>query len=191
MKKVCAERATLGRLAPILAIALSVALAPSSTARAQELSGALGAGPIIADGDVGGGGWLDLWATFDWFRIGGFTGALTIPSSRDSHDRFATPFAISMAAVANLGDVDLELRARGGMWGGSTQEAKMTAGGFLGGGAFLDFHIGGGVSIGGGVEVWGFLGAGATWAIAPSLTLTFGPPPPPPSTTESRHEEVW
>jgi hypothetical protein len=147
-------------------------------ASAQELSGALGAGPVIADGDVGGGGWVDLWAAFDWFRIGGFTGAITIPSSRDARNRLATPLALSIAAVANLGDVDLEVRARGGMWGGATQEVKLTAGGFVGGAVFLDFHLGGGASLGGGVEIWGILGAGETWAIAPSLTLTFGPPPP-------------
>jgi len=161
-------------LLPVLFLVTALA----SPARAQELSGALGAGPVIADGDVGGGGWVDLWAAFDWLRIGGFTGAITIPSSRDARNRIATPVALSVAAVANLGDVDLELRARGGMWGGATQEVKLTVGGFVGGGAFLDFHLGGGVSVGGGVEVWGFLGAGETWAVAPSLTLTFGPPPP-------------
>ena len=176
-------------LATITAIAAAIAIAivPCSD-RAQEISGAISAGPIIADGDVGAGGWLDLWAAFDWFRIGGMTGALTIPSARDSHDRFATPFALSVAAVANLGDVDFELRLRGGMWGGSTQEVKMTAGGFLGGGAFLEVHLGGGASLGGGVELWGFLGAGASWALAPTLTLTFGPVPPPPAPATSPDE---
>lgn len=167
------RRSRLARVA-----ALAMALASTSIARAQELSGAINAGVIVADGDVGAGGWLDLWAAFDWFRIGGFTGALTIPSSRDSHDRFATPAGISMAAVANLGDYDLELRARGGMWGGSTQEVKMTAGGFVSGAAFIDLHLGGGASVGAGVEVWGFLGAGATWAVVPTITLTWGPAPP-------------
>jgi hypothetical protein len=150
-------------------------------AHAQVVAGAIQGGPIVSDGDVGGGLSVDLWAAIDWFRIGGFAGALTIPSARDSHNRFATPIGMSVAAVANLGDVDLEIRLRGGLWGGSTQEVKMTAGGFLGGGAFLDVHLGGGASLGGGLEVWGFLGAGATWAISPMLTLTFGPPPAEPS----------
>lgn len=168
-------------VAAIVAIAALGVLSPTRV-EAQSLAGAIGAGPIIADGDIGGGGWLDLWCAIDWLRIGGRTGVLTISSSRDSHDRFATPLALSAAAVADLGDVDLELRAFGGMWGGSTQEAKMTAGGFVGGGAFLDVHLGGGASLGGGVEVWGFLGAGATWALVPSITLTFGPAPEPPAT---------
>ena len=34
---------------------------------------------ILADGDVGAGGWLDLWVALDWFRIGGMTGATTRP----------------------------------------------------------------------------------------------------------------
>jgi hypothetical protein len=168
-------------LALALLLGSATVLAAAAPVRAQELSGALSAGPIIADGDVGGGAWVELWAAFDWFRIGGLTGALTIPSARDSHNRFATPLAVSVAAIVDLGDVDLDFRLRGGLWGGSTQEVKMTAGGFVGGAAFLDFHLGGGASLGGGLEVWGFLGAGATWAIAPTLTLTFGPPPPPPS----------
>lgn len=174
---------SIARLVGTLAIAAAALLGPRSVAHAQSLAGAVNGGPIIADGDVGGGVSVDLWAAFDWFRIGGFAGALTIPSSRDSHNRFATPIGVSMAAVASLGDVDLELRLRGGLWAGSTQEAKMTAGGFLGGGAFLDFHLGGGASLGAGMEVWGFLGAGATWAISPMLTLTFGPPPPEPTST--------
>jgi len=174
---------TLARLARMTVIALAITALPLA-AEAQELGGAISAGPILSDGDVGGGGWLELWAAFDWFRIGGMTGALVIPSSRDSHDRFATPLAISAAAVVNLGDVDLDLRLRGGIWAGSTQEVKMTVGGFVGGGGFVDFHLGGGASLGVGLEVWGFLGAGSTWAIAPTLTLTFGPPPATPSPTD-------
>lgn len=158
-------------------LALALLLMPLA-AQAQELSGALNAGVLAAEGgDVGGGGWLDLWAAFDWFRIGGFTGVVVIPSSRDSHNRLATPFGVSLAAIVNLGDLDLDLRARAGVWGGSTQEVKMTAGGFLSGAAFLDFHLGGGASLGGGIEVWGFFGAGQCWAVAPTLTLTFGPAP--------------
>lgn len=166
------------RIVIALAIACLGALATPSLGRAQALSGALQGGPIIADGDVGGGVSLDLWGAFDWFRVGGFVGVLTIPSPRDSHNRFATPMGVSLAAVANLGDADLEVRLRGGVWGGSTQEVKLTAGGFLGGGAFIDFHLGGGASLGAGMEVWNFFGAGETWAISPMLTLTFGPPPP-------------
>lgn len=158
----------------------ATSLAPE-TARAQELAGSLDAGAVIADGDAGGGLWVDLYAAFDWFRIGGFLGAAVIPSPRDARNRLATPVGLALAAVANVGDVDLGLRLRGGLWGGSTQEAKLTAGGFLGGGAFFAVHLGGGASLGAGVEVWGFLGAGATWAVAPSLTLTFGPVPPPPA----------
>lgn len=165
----------------VLLFVLALSSFAPALARAQDLAGSVNAGVIVADGDVGGGLWVDLSAAFDWFRIGGFLGADVIPSPRDARNRLATPAGLAIAAVANLGDVDLELRLRGGLWGGSTQEAKLTAGGFLGGGTFFAVHLGGGASVGAGVEVWGFLGAGATWAVAPSLTLTFGPAPPPPT----------
>jgi hypothetical protein len=176
---------TMTRLAWIAALSASVALMPGSTARAQEMAGAINAGVIVADGDVGGGSWLDVWAAFDWLRVGGFVGAMTIPSSRDARDRFAAPIGVSLATVFDLGDVDLDLRYRGGIWVGSTQAEKMTMGGFVGGAAFVDVHLGGGASLGVGMEVWGILGngpdvlgPGATWAVTPSLTLTWGPPPP-------------
>jgi len=164
-----------------LLLALVLSLVPAAV-QAQALAGALNGSVVIADRDVGGALWADLWASFDWFRVGGFAGVAIIPApaSRDAYNRNATPLGVSLAAVANLGDVDLELRLRGGLWAGATQDAKMTVGGFLGGGAFLDFHLGGGASLGGGIEVWGFLGAGETWAVAPTITLTFGPPPAAP-----------
>jgi hypothetical protein len=164
-------------------ITLLLALAPS-VASAQSVAGALNAGAIFdGAGDVGAGGWVDVWCAFDWARIGGFAGAATIPSSVDLYDRFAAPVGISLAAIANLGDYDLGLRARGGFWGGSTQQDKMTAGGFIGGAGFLEFHLGGGASLGAGVEIWGFFGSGQTYAVAPTLTLSWGPPPPEHTTT--------
>jgi len=166
------------------ALTLALVLATPSLVSAQTLAGALNAGAAFdGNGDVGAGAWVDIWAAFDWARVGGFAGAMTIPSQTDAFDRFAAPVGVSLAAIANLGDYDLDLRARGGFWGGSTQDAKMTAGGFVGGAAFLDVHLGGGASLGAGVEVWGFFGAGSTWAVVPTLTLTWGPVPPESSTS--------
>lgn len=162
------------------AFVLAMSLGVTERASAQDLSGAISAGPVFDEiGDVGGGTWVDLWCQFDWFRIGGMTGAVIIPSGADSHNRFATPIALSLAGVANFGDFVIEFRAHGGMWGGSTQEVKMTAGAFVGGGTFLELPLSADAALGAGVEVWGIFGAGQTWAIAPSLTLTFGRAPAP------------
>lgn len=180
---------SVGRLAVAAALAFAMLLGARPHASAQDLSGAVTAGLVIDEvGDVGGGTWVDLWCQLDWFRIGGRTGAVIIPSGLDSHNRFATPLALSIAADANLGDVLLEVRAHGGMWGGSTQEAKMTAGGYVGGGAFLLFRLAPTATLGAGLEMWGIFGAGQCWALAPSLTVTFGqiPPAAPPATDALR-----
>ena len=163
------------KIRPALLAAL-VALAPTS-ALAQDVAGALTGHVAIADGDVGGGAMVDVWAPIDWLRLGGFLGVTSIPSSRDSHNRVATPIGASIAAVIALsGPVRIEVRARGGFWGGATQEVKLTIGGFFGGGAYLAFDLGGGVSLGGGLEVWAILGAGSTWCVTPGLELSWGSP---------------
>ena len=80
-------------------------------------------------------------------------------------------------AFEALGDVvGVSIRARGGLWGGATQEVKLTAGGFLGGAAYMLFHLGGGVAIDVGLEVWGIFGDGETALFSPSAGLTWSPP---------------
>jgi hypothetical protein len=179
----------------------SAALAPAG-ASAQELGGAINGHLVLAGSDVGvdvgGGASVDLWASFEWLRIGGFMGALAIPSGRDPYNRLAMPVGVSVALQADLGDVTLGLRLRGGVWGGATQAAKMTIGGFLGGGPYLGIDLGGGVSTALGVEVWGFLAdsaaAGQTWAVAPSLSLVWGPGSTieelPPAADETQDEGI-
>ena len=158
-----------------LAVALLVAGIPGSLA-AQDVAGALTGNVLISDGDLGGGAMADVWARLDWLRLGGFLGVSSISSSRDSHNRIAMPIGLSVAFVLDLGLVDIQLRLRGGLWGGATQDVKLTAGGFLGGGPYAMFDLGGGASLGAGVEAWGILGQGETWAVVPSLSLSWGAP---------------
>lgn len=160
-----------------LVLALSMSIAPVVAAQDVGVAGALTGHVVIADGDLGGGAMADVWARFDWLRLGGFLGVSSVSSARDSHNRIAMPIGVSVAFVLDTGVVELQLRLRGGLWGGATQEVKLTAGGFVGGAPYLMFDLGGGVSLGAGVEVWGILGEGETWAVAPGLSLSWGAVP--------------
>ncbi len=125
--------------------------------------------------DFGGALTADLWYANGVFRIGGFFGAGAVPSADDVHNRIFMPLAIS-AAIEVLGpSIGFSVRARGGMWGGATQAVKITAGGFIGGGASLLFALGNGVGLGVGLDVWGLFGDGETVLFAPGIDLTWAP----------------
>ena len=160
----------------------------AATARAQDeppadpgagVTGPAGtvAGHFLAspEGDIGGALMADIWYPLEWFRIGGFFGAGAVPSEVDLRNRVFMPFGVS-AGVDLMGDsVGLSLRVRGGLWGGATQEVKLTAGGFMGGGAYLLIPLGEGASVALGLDVWGVFGDGETVLIAPGAGLTWGP----------------
>jgi len=125
--------------------------------------------------DVGGAIGADLWLPLDIFRIGGFFGVGALPSGEDVQNRVFMPLAASVGLEV-LGDfVGVSLRARGGLWGGATQEVKLTAGGFVGGGAYLLFNLGRGASLSVGMDVWGLFGDGETALFAPGVGLTWAP----------------
>lgn len=155
-------------------VALSLACAPASAqdAPAGSVSAHLLASPSA---DVGGALGADLWYPIDVFRVGGFFGVAVLPSGQDAENRIFMPLAASVG-IELLGEiVGFSLRARGGLWGGATQEAKLTAGGFVGGGAYLLFNLGAGVGLGVGMDVWGVLGDGESALFAPGLGLTWNP----------------
>jgi hypothetical protein len=182
------------RAAAILLGALGALLPARAHADDIRPGGAVGGHFLIADGDVGGAGLLDVWAIVDWARIGGFVGAAATPSERDSHNRTFMPFGVSFAADAPVTELlHLSLRARFGMWGGATQAEKLTAGVFFGGGAYLAFELGGGAQLCAGLDVWGMIASDAwrtpiglddptsasTWIVAPGVGLTWGAEPVP------------
>lgn len=164
-----------------LALAAGLALAPR-VARAQDVAGSLAGHLLIADGDTGGGATLDVWAPIDWLRLGGFVGVGVIPADRDARNRVMMPAGVSVAARWDGGGVAFSLRARGGVWGGATQEAKLTLGGFVGGGATLGWQVSPRVALFVGIEVWGVFGAGESWCVPLSVGLEWGPEAPAPST---------
>lgn len=159
---------------------------PSRSA-AQDVAGALSAGFVDADGDPGAVALLDLFVPFEFLRLGGFMGVSSIVSDRDERNRVMMPVGASVALVADVGVV-LSLRARGGLWGGATQDVKLTLGGFVGGGVGIGFHLSPSVSVSAMIEAWGILGAGETWAVVPGLSLEWGHPVPTESVPEGVEE---
>lgn len=156
------------------------ALAGPRLARAQEGPAGSVHGSFLAtpEGDFGAGATIDVWWPIGILRLGGLIGAGAIPSEADARNRVFMPLCASVALEIVGGDVGVSLRARGGMWGGATQEVKLTAGGLIGGGAFFLVNLGGGATLDVGLDAWGFFGAGSQLVLAPSIGLSWGPAPP-------------
>ena len=164
--------------APLVALVMALAsvLAPAAVVRAEGPGGSIVGQLYVSDGDLGGGAMIDVWGAIGPLRLGGFFGALSIPSNRDWHNRTMMPAGVHVSLAIDLSAVDIVFVARGGVWGGASQESKLLAGGIVGGGAYLDVALDGGIAIGGGAEVFGFFGGGDTWAVVPALRLTWGRP---------------
>jgi len=159
------------------ALLLSAGLLSAAPAAAQdEVAGSVRAHVLASpEEDFGGGVSADLWFPIDWFRIGGFIGVGAIFSEEDVRNRVFMPVGLSTGFEV-LGDVvGVSVRARGGFWGGATQENKLTAGGFLGLGAYLLVVLGHGAALDVGFDVWGIVGDGDTAVFAPSLGLSWSP----------------
>lgn len=172
----CAGRVRAALLSKGLCVGLA-AVVHHAPARADDVGGSVVGQFAIADGDLGGAATLDLWAPIGPLRLGGFFGVGATPSSRDRYNRTYMPLGVAASLALDLeGGTFVSVVARGGLWGGATQDTKLTVGGLVGGGVYLDVGIGGGVTLGGGVEAWGFFGAGDTWAVLPGLRMTWGQP---------------
>ncbi len=167
-------RALALRMAAVLAIVTLSVLAPAREARAEGPGGSILGQLYVSDGDIGGGGMIDVWGALGPLRLGGFFGVLSIPSARDWHNRTMMPAGAHVSLALDLSVVDLVIVARGGIWGGASQESKLLAGGMFGGGAYLDVALDGGIAVGGGLEAFAFFGGGDTWAVVPALRLTWG-----------------
>jgi hypothetical protein len=160
-------------------VALSfVALTSPALAEAQEgPAGAVHAHVLASPrADFGGALSAELTVPLGIFRLGGFLAVAAVPSSEDVYNRIFLPIGPTVG-IEVLGDVvGFALRARGGVWAGATQEVKLTAGGFLGGGAYLLFALGGGATLSAGLDVWGVFGDGQSALFAPGIGLTWSPP---------------
>lgn len=159
------------------ALTLFLVAAIPSSAMAQDGVAGSARGHFLAspDEEFGAGVSADLWFPVDMFRFGGFLGVAALPSEVDARNRIFMPLGASVAFEL-LGDtVGVSVRARGGIWGGATQEAKLTVGGFIAGGAYLLIALGEGVALDVGFDVWGIFGEADTAIFAPSLGLSWAP----------------
>lgn len=166
-----------------LALTAALLCAAPSLAEAQDAPAGAVSGHLLASTapDFGGALGADLWVPLGMFRVGGFFGVGAVPSEDDTQSRVFMPLAASVGLEV-LGEVvGFSLRARGGLWGGATQEVKLTAGGFIAGGAYLLFNLGAGAALAVGMDVWGLFGDGETALFAPGLGLTWTPMTTPPS----------
>lgn len=162
--------------AAFLATALACcALASTATADDGPAVAVQGHVLVSPEAELGGALSADLWVPIDIFRVGGFFGVAGLPSAEDTLNRVFMPVGPSVGVEA-LGDpIGFSLRLRGGLWGGATQDAKLAAGGFVGGGAYILFAMGAGVSFSAGLDVWGIFGDGQTVLFAPGVGLTWNP----------------
>jgi hypothetical protein len=164
-------------LLPVLALAVASAL-PRNASAQLELAGTATAHLLLTTpGEVGGALGVDLTAPVGPLRLGGYFGVGALPSDVDTRNRTFMPLAATIGLELGDGPIGVSLRARGGLWGGATQEVKLTFGGYVGGGAYLGVDVGGGARIAIGLDVWGLLGDGGTAVFAPGLGLTWGPSP--------------
>jgi len=158
------------------AITFVLVLSVASSAAAQDIAGAAQAHFLASpQEDFGGGVSADLWFPIDWFRIGGFFGVAAVPAAEDVRNRIFMPLGVSAAFEVMGEDVGVSVRARGGLWGGATQEVKLTAGGFIGGAAYLLINLGDGVALDVGLDVWGIFGDGETVLFAPAFGVSWSP----------------
>lgn len=185
-----ASRSRKGALPAALLALVVVVLAPATQVRADDPGGSVAGQLYLSDGDVGGGAMVDVWGALGPLRLGGFFGVTSIPSARDWHNRTMMPAGVHVSLAIDLEAIDLVIVARGGLWGGASQESKMLVGGIVGGGVYVDVALEGGIAVGGGAEFYGFFGGGDTWSIVPALRLTWGRAQPAPEPDLAISSEV-
>ena len=151
-------------------------------ARAQvRTAGAVDATVLVANDAWGGTLSVDLWAVLGdpsapvSLRLGGALGGGAITSDDDSRSRVLMPAGASISLLVSPSRTwFLEARARGGLWGGATNQG-LGVGGWVAGGAYFGYALGPNAALGAGVSVWWLLGHGDIRAIAPSITAVWFP----------------
>lgn len=126
------------------------------------------------DAPFGGAGIVDAFGTLGPLELGGFFGVSATPSVNDVYNRVNMLLGAAATLALELDPVVVYVGARGGLWGGATQDMKLGAGGMVGGSLYLGIDLGADVTLDMGLDVWGLLGEGSELQIAPGLRLTFG-----------------
>jgi len=158
-------------------VAAWLCVSGAGAARAQvRPSGAADAVFLAGEGVVGGALTVDLWAPVGaLLRIGGVLGVGGLTSDDDARSRIFMPAGASVSLVIGAERRPFfELRVRGGLWGGATNQG-LAASGWLAGGAYFGYALGPNVAIGAGVSAWWLAGHGGILAVAPGITASWQP----------------
>ncbi len=119
---------------------------------------------------VGGGGIVDLWKSYGAFRIGFALGLGAVTSDNDDATSVYAPAAMSLGVGHDFGVVGLSLTARVGAYASATNSG-LGGGGYLSGGAGIDFGIGERLGIEIGAEYWVLYGSETRRFVVPEIAL--------------------
>lgn len=108
-------------------------------------------------------------------RVGGAMGLGALTSNVDAASRVFMPLTLSLGLVYRPSNLWLDLRARGGLWAGVTNQG-ISAGPLLSFGGFIGYAFGPTVAFGPTIDALFVFGHGDTIAIAPGLSLVWVPP---------------
>lgn len=165
------------RVQSLLAVAtLCATLTPTEASAQWEPSGRLAGSLQIdlgGDGDerrLGGALTVDLWSALGPARLGFVTGLGALTRGDDDDNRIYAPLGLSVGAGTSGNRVDFTVLARGGIWGGATNQG-LRVGAFLGGGASLDLRIDDVLSVAVALDVWVFFREETRVALSPSIGL--------------------
>lgn len=156
----------------LLVAALGITL-PTAAARAEGPDGAVGAGPLVHDGEIGGAGFVDLWKPVAGpLHIGGALGLAAFPADNADDSTVFMPAGLSIALSWTGGSTGMDLRLRGGGWAGATNDG-LRAGGWLAVGAYVEYAFDPNVALAAGVDGWFVLGDPQAIYVLPTLGLTW------------------
>jgi hypothetical protein len=103
--------------------------------------------------DFGAGAIADLGARLGPLRLGGALGLAAVTSADGVRSRVYMPLAVSFGLSLAADPIEIELRARAGLWGGAT-DLGLRADLWASGGLLIGLDLGSGVRAQVGVDVW-------------------------------------
>lgn len=168
------------RVAAVAAVAAAAGLFVGHAEAQPRSSGAVDAAGLFGRDVWGGALTIDVWAALaesDAVRVGlgGAIGGAALTSDDDARSRILMPLGASASLfISPSGTWFLDFRARGGMWGGATNQG-LAAGGWVAGSAYFGYALGPNASLGLGATAWGLLGHGSIFAVGPAITAVWTP----------------
>lgn len=160
----------------VAAAALCAVTTPAASAQWEPSGRIAGALQIdLGEGEsderrFGGALTVDLWSALGPARLGFVTGLGALTRGDDDENRIYAPLGLSVGAGTSGHTVDFTVLARGGIWGGATNQG-LRVGAFLGGGASLDLRIDDVLSVAVALDVWVFFREETRVALSPSIGL--------------------